>query len=127
MQPEPTESSSYTSNQSTPEPSTASQYGFSPEQLHPSIDRGSIAESAGSGDDDEHDDAALQEQLRGLSVSDKDQSKPKPSFSRISEYENALLPSPPRGQNEGPGFKVIKKKGNRLDGVQLDHFPNGTS
>lgn len=126
MQPESTESSSYTLNQSTPEPSTVSQYGFSPEQLHPAIDRGSVTESADSGDDDEHDDAALQEQLRGLSVSDK-KSKPKPSFSRISEYENALSPSPPREQNEGPGFKVIKKKGNRLDGVQLDHFPNGSS
>lgn len=128
MQPESNESSSYTSHSATPEPSLASQYGFPlPEHLHPADQR---SESAGSSDDGnaaDDDDVELQEQLRGLNVSDNGQTKPKPSFSRISEYENALSPSPPRKHSEGPSFKVIKKKGNRLDGVQLDQFPNGKS
>lgn len=133
MQPESNESSTHSTKPSTSESAPVSQYGIPPHQLHPAIEhRGSFAESAASIDDDnadeqQSDDAdAVQEQLRGLSVSNQQElSKPKPSFERISEYENALLPSPPRRSSEGPAFKVIKKKGNNVDGVQLDHFPNG--
>jgi len=49
---------------------------------------------------------------------------------RISEYENALLGGEPRRQlNEGPGFKVVKRKGGNGtgNGLQLDEFPNGLS
>ncbi len=65
-------------------------------------------------------------QLRRLRLDEGIESKPKASFQRISEYENALSPSPPRKQNEGPGFKVVKHKGkNTLEGTEFDKFPNG--
>lgn len=136
MQPESNESSPYTSNQTTPSEPNASQYGFLPEQLHSADERGSLeeesVESAGSHNAVEagsrlSDDATLQEQSRRLSVGDNSTSKPKPSFSRISDYENALSSSPPRKQSEGPGFNIIKKKGSKTDGIQLDQFPNGMS
>ncbi|KAF8861856.1 putative F-box/WD repeat-containing protein pof10 [Acephala macrosclerotiorum] len=129
MQPESNESSPYTPNETTPEQTNTSQYGFSPEQLPPAEQRGSLeefAESAGSsrGNVAASDDVGLQEQVRGLSVTDSNLPKPKPSFARISEYENALSPSPLRNQSGGPAFKVVKKKGNIVDGIQLDQFPN---
>jgi hypothetical protein len=131
MQPEPIASSPRISNTINPtEPSTAAQHGFLPQQLHSadpqsppdeedirSGDPGAVASPPGV--------ARLQEELRRLSLSDGHENRIKPSFQRISEYENALSPSPPRKESEGPGFKIIKKKGNRLDGPQLDSFPNG--
>jgi hypothetical protein len=136
MQPEPLETPTYISTPTTAsESSNSSQHGFLHEQLH-SADRrdrieGERAESADFShraallDSSSADDAGLQEQLRRLSVVDRDDNRPKPSFQRISEYENALSPSPLRKQSEGPGFKIIKKKGNNVDGPHLDKFPNG--
>ena len=136
MQPEYPELSTKTSNRiNASETSNTSQYGFLPKQLHSTELRDSLEEehSATSkssttpnvADPPSHDDGRLQEQLRGLSLGDSTDNRPKPSFQRISEYENALSPSPPRKPSEGPGFKVIKKKGNRDDSLQLDQFPNG--
>lgn len=127
MQPEPTETSTYIQNTNASESSTAPQYGFHPlpqpsavlgdsrEQYHGELESASPA----------GEDAGLQSRLRGLNVDNANENRPKPSFQLISEYENALSPSSPRKQSEGPGFKVVKKKGNRLDGPQLQNFPNG--
>lgn len=128
MQPESNESSPYTYNEIIPEQTNASQYGFSPEQLSPANQRGSLEELTGPAGSSRGNAAAsdvgLQEQVRGLSVADSSLSKPKASFARISEYENALSPSAKK-QSEGPAFKIVKKKGSNVDGIQLDQFPNG--
>lgn len=134
MQSESNESSHIPNPANTSEPSNASQYGFHTDQLRSaeahdpftgqqhdspaSIDAGDVATSR-------LDDVFLSERLQGLNVNDGLENRPKPSFQRISEYENALSPSPPRRQNEGPAFKVIKKKGGKNDGPKLDEFPNG--
>jgi hypothetical protein len=65
-----------------------------------------------------------EEQLSRLNLREGSQTRSKPSYQRISEYEKALSPSPPKKQNDGPGF-VVTKKGGRLDGLPLDKFPNG--
>ncbi|KAI9745614.1 MAG: hypothetical protein M1818_001148 [Claussenomyces sp. TS43310] len=49
---------------------------------------------------------------------------PKPSVRRITEYENASLSVTPRPESGGPAFKIIKRKGNRQGGCQIDSFPN---
>lgn len=68
----------------------------------------------------------VEESLRGLNLETNVQNCPRPSYQRIAEYENALAPSPPRKQSEGPGFQVVKKKGSTGDeGPQLESFPNG--
>lgn len=141
MQPEPIETSTPLSNNiNTSETNLNSQYGFHEHEelqsadLHlrgsPVEDNGGIAASnpASSGTaSPPANGPRLQEELARLSLggTSGENNRPKPSFQRISEYENALSPSPPRKQSEGPGFKVIKKKGRRLDGPQLDQFPNG--
>jgi hypothetical protein len=132
MQPEPIASSPRINNTIDPtEPSTAAQHGFLPQQLHPADLQSPLdgEEHIGSGESSTVESppgvARLHEQLQRLSLSDGHENRIKPSFQRISEYENALSPSPPRKEGEGPGFKIIKKKGNRLDGPQLDSFPNG--
>ncbi|TVY56087.1 F-box/WD repeat-containing protein pof10, partial [Lachnellula suecica] len=61
-------------------------------------------------DDDAHPGGVAEVQLPGLS--------------RIAEYENALLPPPPRKLSEGLGFKVTKKKNVAVDGLKLEEFPN---
>jgi hypothetical protein len=137
MQLEEIATSTRTSISNASEPSNASQYGILAQQLQSADLREPIEEerigSAGSSHEAtvtepaSADGVGLQEELRRLKVNDRDEDRPKPSFQRISEYENALSPTPPRKQSEGPGFKVIKKKGNRLDGPQLDKFPNGMS
>lgn len=66
----------------------------------------------------------LEAHARRLSVSGRS-TPAKASAQRISDYENALCPTPPKPEYEGPGFKVMKRKGHRLDGPQLDRFPNG--
>ncbi|QSZ34288.1 hypothetical protein DSL72_005878 [Monilinia vaccinii-corymbosi] len=67
----------------------------------------------------------VEESLRGLNLESNFENRPRASYQRIAEYENALAPSPPRKQSEGPGFQVVKKKGNVTDeGPQLENFPN---
>jgi hypothetical protein len=117
------------------ETSNTSQYGFLSEQLHTTDLRDPLEEehsatsassiTANAVGSLSHDDARLQEQLHRLSFKDSTDNRPKPSFQRISEHENALSPSTTRKQSEGPGFKIITNKGNRVDGPQLDQFPNG--
>ena len=70
-------------------------------------------------------DSITRGQLSRLSLDENTGTRAKPSFQRISEYEKALLPSPPRKPNQGPGFTVVKKSGNSLNGPQLEYFPNG--
>ena len=68
----------------------------------------------------------VEEPLRGLNLDTNFENRPRPSYQRIAEYENALVPSLPRKQPEGPGFKIVKKKGGTSDeGHQLENFPNG--
>lgn len=68
----------------------------------------------------------MDEALRGLNLDTNLENRPRPSYQRIAEYENALAPSPPKKQPEGPGFKVVKKKGSTgEEGPQLENFPNG--
>jgi hypothetical protein len=137
MQPEPNESSPRIQPPAIPgTPSNASQYGFHPQQLpsadlyNPSGDNAVESEwSSDAGNAAELssvDSPPVHQQLDRLNLYDRTNNRPKPSYQRIAEYENALAPSSPRKENEGPAFKVIKKKGNRLDGLQLDNFPNGT-
>jgi hypothetical protein len=119
MQPEPTTSSPRRPNpvhESSPEQSA--QYGFSApdDDDSSSRERLDVATSA-----EPSSSQGVESRLAGLSVEDQRKK-------RISEYENALLPSPPKRQvNEGPGFKVVKKKGGKSEGngLQLDEFPNG--
>jgi hypothetical protein len=133
MQPEPNETSNIFLHQNDAQQPNASHYGIladehsadvrdPPRETHISAESSPsriAADALSSGD------ARLQDELRRLSLDDANETRPKPSFQRISEYENALTPSPPRKQSEGPGFKIIKKKGNRVDAPQLDEFPNG--
>ena len=135
MQSEPIETSNSSPIQlNAPQPSNASHHGILSQELHSAGARNPIHETHTSAESSSSPNAVgpassgdyrLQEELRRLSLSDRDDTRPKPSFQRISEYENALTPSPPRKQSEGPGFKIIKKKGNRLDGPALEEFPNG--
>ena len=111
MQPAPTETSPRLPNSvNGAHPETEAQHGIlSPE----------VSANADPGSRDQRDAVGMQKQLAGLSLEDERRK-------RISEYENALSPSPPRKLSEGPGFKVVKKKGaTRGDGPQLDEFPNG--
>ena len=110
MQPGPTETSPRLSNATNEvHPETEAQHGIlsSEESANADADPGSCDQPEPVG------------KLAGLSREDE-------RTKRISEYENALLVSPPRKLSEGPGFKVVKKKGAaRGDGPQLDEFPNG--
>ena len=122
MQPEPIENLTRIITPFNPsEPINASQHGIRSEEVH-SADASSAPNSIQALS---ARDARLQEELRRLSLADTHNKRSKPSFQRISEHENALSQSPPRKQNEGPGFKIIKKKSDRIDGPQLDAFPNG--
>jgi hypothetical protein len=136
MQSEPTESSPCISNQINPSDSdNTSQHGFLANELHSaSLCASSFKERTWDADPVQTRNAIearspesveLQEQLRRLSFGDSDEARPKPSFQQISEYESALSPSPPKRPHNGPAFTVIKKKGNPLNGSQLDTFPNG--
>ena len=132
MLPEPTEISKITTNISNPSDLVnTSQYGFPANQLPTADHRGASldedAASASSPGDQSPSDAELRGQLSRLSLEDSGETRPKPSFQRISEYESAFSPSPPKKHNGGPGFKVVKKAGNSLDGPQLENFPNGNS
>jgi len=136
MQSEPIETSNSNPTQTDAEqPTNASQYGIFHDE-HSAEVRNSLHETRISAESSPSPDAVdsqpsrdvrLRDELRRLSIGDRKDTRPKPSFQRISEYENALTSSPTRKQSEGPGFKIIKKKGNRLDAPQLDEFPNGMS
>ncbi|EHL00138.1 F-box [Glarea lozoyensis ATCC 20868] len=111
-------------------PSTSSEHGILANELqsadlHDSVN---VAERSGRADEGGEassvDTEGAQDEFRRLNLRESNEERPKPSFQRISEYENALSPSPPRKASEGPGFKVVKKKGGRTDGPQLDQFPN---
>lgn len=128
MQPEPIETSTHVIiPEDASEASNASQYGIHPEEMHfagvpdPLHEVGFSANSTPSDATDNRSTGDVQR----LSIGSRNHTRPKPSFQRIFEYENALAPSTPRQQSEGPAFKVIQKKGDRLDGPQLDAFPNG--
>lgn len=140
MQPEPIEFSTDTSNTvNTAETDNTSQYGFLPQGLHLADLRGHLSDgSVVSRGSRRTPDAAVEayssdevelreENLRRLSPGDSHETRLKASFQRISEYESASSLSPLRKQYEGPAFKVINKKGNKLDGPQLNDFPNGTT
>jgi hypothetical protein len=133
MQPELNETSQniHTPN-NAPTPSNTSQYGFHPQHLPSadlrdpleddqpwSSDAGNVAEPPSL------ESSPMPQRRARLNRRDSNENRPKPSFQQISEHENALAPSPRRKSSEGPTFKVIKKKSNRLDGPQLDNFPNG--
>ena len=111
-------------------PLNTSQHGFHPDHLPSANERDGPREErvelADSGPNRVSETGFSEEFQRRLSVNDRGNNKPKPSFQQIAEYENALAPSPLRRQNEGPGFKVIKRKGGTSDGLQLAEFPNGT-
>lgn len=131
MQPEPTENFTDGNPTNTSQGSeNASQHGILAQQIRPADVRDSngievVASGSTSGEADADLPVGTEEQLRGLSLGDVNEPRAKPSFQRISEYENALSPSPPRKHTEGPGFKVVKNKGDRLGGRQLADFPNG--
>ncbi|TVY37226.1 F-box/WD repeat-containing protein [Lachnellula occidentalis] len=110
MQPAPTESSTHPSHSiNAAHPQSEAQHGILPP---------AVSANADSGPRLERDVMGMHKQLAGLNLEDERRK-------RISEYENALSPSPPRKQSEGPGFKVVKKKGATRDGgPQLDDFPN---
>jgi hypothetical protein len=135
MQPEPIKTSTHILNPSNAsEPTNAPQHGIRPEELHSADESDPLHEERVSADSspapsaiqaNPTGDTRLQDELRRLSMGDRTDTRPKPSVQRISEYENALSPSPPRKQSEGPWFKIIKKKSDILDGPQLGAFPNG--
>ena len=135
MQPEPIESSTHTPELNASESSSTPQYGIHDLPQPSAFLRDSREQhsdepesAAGERSADVLDSAGLEHQVqefRGLNIRDENENRPKASFQVISEYENALSPSPARKSSEGLGFKVIKKKGHRLDGPQLENFPNG--
>jgi hypothetical protein len=132
MQPEPTELPEESPNSLNPSDLVnTSQYGLLTDHLPAAGLRKSPLEGnptpGGSSAARSLSDAALPGNLSRLSSDDNHGSRPKPSFQRISEYENALSPSPPKRRNNGPGFTVIKKPGNALHGPQLENFPNGNN
>jgi hypothetical protein len=137
MQPEPTEASTDIHPQiNASELSNTSHHGFLPAHLHPADIRDPLEEEriespdpghpAGVAESGSREDTSLPAEFRRLRLDQGVENKPKASFQRISEYENALSPSPPRKQSEGPGFKVIKHKGkDAFDGTEFEKFPNG--
>lgn len=126
MQPEPIAISHTTHTTNTSESASASQYGFQPDGLSSAELRDALDnEQAWSSDAGDEPPSVENSPHRVARLNDNSEFRPKPTFNRISEYENALSPAPRRRSSDGITFKVIKKKGNRLDGPQLDTFPNG--
>jgi hypothetical protein len=137
MQPEAIDASTpFQPQTNASDPSNASHHGSLADNLHPGDVRDPFEEDRveppGSGrppnasGPESREDTTLPTQSRRLRLDQGNENKPKASFQRISEYENALSPSPPRKPSEGPGFKVIKHKGkSTLDGTEFENFPNG--
>lgn len=117
MQPAPTETSPNRSNPNSPaNPETEAQHG-----ILPPADSAIATANADLNFRPEREVVGTPKQDHGLNAEDE-------RWKRISEYENALAPPSPRKENEGPAFKVVKKKGTNtssIDGPQLDSFPNG--
>ncbi|CAG8977974.1 hypothetical protein HYALB_00001855 [Hymenoscyphus albidus] len=133
MQSEPIEISPISTNVNTSATSNTSQYGILPQDLHladqpvPRDEErsgSSTSRSPSQGGASSTADAIVQAEFRRLNLSDKSTDRPKPSYEQISEYENALSHSPARKDSDGPAFKVVVKKGNSIDGPQLNEFPN---
>ena len=136
MQPAPTEISTKTPTSTDHlDTSNTTQHGFVPDHLRsaepaepshksPGSSAGPTSTSSAA-DSHNGDDATSQVHSRGLNLDDSSEHLPKASVQRISEYEKALLPRSPPRQAEGPDFRIIKKKGKRLGGPQLNQFPNG--
>ncbi|PBP25596.1 putative F-box and WD domain-containing protein [Diplocarpon rosae] len=119
MQPESTEPSTHIPTLDASDSSPDPQHGIHARSQPSAVLRGlhhGLAGSTGSGGEDL--------ELRRLNMQEPDENRPKASFQLISKYENALSPSPASQPTEGPGFKVTKKKGNRVDGPLLENFPN---
>lgn len=132
MQPDPTELSEASTNSLEPSDLTnASQYGLPTDHLPatglPLLPLEGGAAPGGSSTARSPSDAVLPSDLARLSLDDNSGSRPKPSFQRISEYENALAPSPPKRRNHGPAFTVVRKPGSASHGPQLENFPNGNN
>jgi len=127
MQIEPNELHNISDTQNTALPTTTPQHGLLSNQQHSADLRDHLTEerpkSAGPDGSNRRQSDSAEEQLSRLNVSEIE-TRPKPSFQQISEYESALSPSPKK-QDEGPVFKVIRGKGNRLDAVNLENCPNG--
>lgn len=62
--------------------------------------------------------------FRQLQIGEHDSSH-RPSYQRITEYENASLPVTPRVEDEGPAFKIVKSRSPQPGGPHVDNFPNG--
>lgn len=128
MQIEATELHNASDSPNTSLPINTSQHGLLPDQQHPAGSRDLLnqerPESAASiGSENGQSDGA-EDQFSRLSVAETDDTRPKPSFQQISEYESALSPSPKK-QNQGPIFRVVKANSSRVDAVNLENCPNG--
>lgn len=66
----------------------------------------------------------LEERLYRLSIGSRSGDNNVAPGQRVSDYENALTPPTIK---QAMGFRVIKRQGSRLDGTQLEDFPNGES
>ncbi|PQE10178.1 hypothetical protein CJF32_00000703 [Rutstroemia sp. NJR-2017a WRK4] len=133
MQSSPSEYSTHFPSHETPTDFTdSSNYGFHPPQIH----SGELASSRGSSSGGSSPsigsagwqsplDGGVEESLRRLNIETNGEHHPRPSYQRIAEYESALSPTPPKKHSEGPAFKVVRKKGGKVDeGPQLENFPN---
>lgn len=139
MQREPTETSKQRTQSNASSIFSQSNHGL----LHhdaPGLERVRSAESAGSagsrsasphsvsdagraslaGVDADH----LDEKLRGLNLKRRSKVRSPVAGKRITDYEKALTPPTPR---QAMGFKVVKRTDTRIDGLQLEDFPNGSS
>lgn len=139
MQSQPLATPQNISTPSTPqEPLDTSQHGLPLEQqLHPADQhRRTQGERVEQSDGLRHrasspasssgDDGGLSERLDGLNVKHSSSQRAKASFQRIADYENATSPSPPkRTHSDGPAFQIVKRKGQSVEGPQLQEFPNG--
>ena len=136
MQPEPTEAIQKTSPDSTKKTYQPSQHGFSdchdpPDSYPRRGNRGSGSQPAKAAvaapghavsEASEHD---LDESERRLSSASSRSSKRTGSpVDRIIEHEEALV-TPPRRNDQGPGFTVIHRQGSSSGRLNLADFPNG--
>jgi hypothetical protein len=133
MQPEPTKILTQPLNTLTSERSiNTPQHGSQLPDLYttdpPNEPRGETAQSSSTGPTvalSSREGEGIEEHPQRLSAPDTRDPLLKPKVQRISEYENALAPVSPKNLTEGPGFKVIKKRGTNHGGPQLQNFPNG--
>lgn len=131
MQPQPTEISTYIPNINNSENPDRSQYGIQPHGSLPAEllleQQGELGASSARADASPHSFSSVDSfEEKGARLSTSRAKVSKSSAHRIAEYENALSPSPPRLNSEGPAFKIVKSKGTKLGGPLLDMFPNGT-